>query len=184
MAIKKPIKKKPKKQRTKLSIMEEKFCLEYCKTGRKKESAIYAGYSAKSAQTTAWDLLSKPIVKNEIERIKSNIMESAGISALAVAMELKSIAFSSMAGMFENWLRVKDFEKLSPEQKRSISDIKVTQKTFNGIKEDIVQFKLHDKLKALEMLSKMFGLNEPEKLMQSVEIKSIPVIEWVEEDEK
>ena len=34
------------------------------------------------------------------------------------------------------------------------------------------------------MLSKMFGLNEPEKLMQSVEVKSIPVIEWVGENEK
>jgi phage terminase small subunit len=184
MAIKKPIKKKPKKQRTKLTIMEEKFCLEYCRTGRKRESAIYAGYSEKSAQTTASHLLLSPIIKNEIERIKSNIMESAGISALAVAMELKNIGFSSVSNMFDNWMKVKDFEKLSMQQKASISDIKVTQKTFNGIKEDIVQFKLHDKLKALEMLSKMFGLNEPEKLMQSVEIKSIPVIEWVEENEK
>lgn len=177
-------KKKPKKERTQLSIMEEKFCLEYCKTGKKKESAIFAGYSAKSAQTTAWDLLSKPIVKNEIERIKSNIMESAGISALAVAIELKNIGFSSVSNMFDNWIKVKDFEKLTKQEKASISDIKVTQKTFNGIKEDIVQFKLHDKLKALEMLSKMFGLNEPEKLLQSVEVKSIPVINWVEENEK
>ena len=86
--------------------------------------------------------------------------------------------------MFDNWMKVKDFEKLTKQEKASISDIKVTQKTFNGIKEDIVQFKLHDKLKALEMLSKMFGLNEPEKLFQSVEVKSIPVINWVEENEK
>jgi len=177
-------KKKPKKQRTKLSIMEEKFCLEYCKTGKKRESAIKAGYSPHSAQTSASILLSKPIIEKRIDKIKSNIMESAGITALAVAMELKNIAFSNVSNYFDTWMKVKDFELLTEEQKAGLADIKVTQKTFNGIKEDIVQFKLHDKLKALEMLSKMFGLNEPEKLLQSVEVKSIPVIDWVEENEK
>ena len=53
------------------------------------------------------------------------------------------------------------------------------------MKEKFVQFQMHDKLKALEMIVKLLGLNEPEKTINMNENKNfnIPLIEWVEENE-
>lgn len=170
------------KKKEKVTPKESKFCFEYVKTGNGKQSAIKAGYQVKSSATTACLLLQKEKIQNKIEDIRNNVMESAGISALAVALELKNIAFSNVSNYFDTWMKVKDFEKLTHEQKAGLADIRVTQKKFNGITEDIIQFKLHDKLKALEMISKMFGLNEPEKIQQEIEFTDIPVIKWIDNE--
>ena len=45
---------------------------------------------------------------------------------------------------------------------------------------------MHDKLKALEMIIKMLGLNEPEKNLNINENNNfnIPLIEWVEDEKQ
>ena len=52
-----------------LNIRQEKFCLEYAKTGNATQSAIEAGYSENTARITASKLLSKVNIKNRIEEL-------------------------------------------------------------------------------------------------------------------
>lgn len=166
-----------------LTMKEELFCIEYCKDWNAYRAAIAAGYAPKTANNATCQILKKDKIKKRIDKVKNNILEAAGISALSVALEYKKIAFSNPADLFESWGKVKDFDSLTDEQKASLADIKVSEKSYGNVKEQIVQFKLHDKLKALDGLAKLLGLNEAEKTVninQNTNL-DIPIIEWVEE---
>lgn len=89
-----------------------------------------------------------------------------------VAKEIKKIAFSSIASLHNTWIALSEFEKLTDDQKACISEIS-TQKRVEvqriGDAEipwevDYVKIKLHDKLRALDGLTKMLGYNAPEKI--------------------
>lgn len=172
-----------------LTVKEELFCLEYVKDWNAIRAARAAGYAEGTARTAA-AFLHKDKIKKRIDKIKENVLEAAGVSVLSVALEYKKIAFSNPADLFEDWGKVKDFDKLTDEQKASLADIKVSEKSYGEVKEQFVQFKLHDKLKALDQLSKLLGFNaEKQETNNNINItnNSIPLIEWVEasgEDEE
>ena len=58
---------------SKLTEKQQKFILEYIKTGNAVQSYIAAGYIAKyrSAQVNSSNLLSKPIIQEEITKIRN-----------------------------------------------------------------------------------------------------------------
>ena len=128
-----------------LTMKEEIFCKEYSVDFNAKRAALAAGYAKNRAAQTGYDLLQKPKIQQRLEKVKENLAEEAGISALMVLMELKKIAFSSTGDYFDDWMKIKDFEKIPDDQKAALADIKVTKKTFGKVTEEFVQFKMHDK---------------------------------------
>ena len=90
----------------------------------------------------------------------------SGVTALRNAKELAKIAYSNVSDFKQDWFTFKKFEDLTDEQKAAIAEI--THSEIN-IGEDMVKIveklKVHDKLKAIAMLNKMFGydITEPEK---------------------
>ena len=54
-----------------LTPLEQKFCIEFCKSGNETQSAIKAGYSESTAKGKAHGLLKKPHIKKEIDRINA-----------------------------------------------------------------------------------------------------------------
>ena len=173
--------KKRKTTKKVLNDKQKRFALEYTIDFSKTQSAIRAGYSKATAGQQGYELANNPLIKEEIKRLQSATAETVGISKIAVAMELKKIAFSSMADYSNGWMDQKTFEELTPDQKSALSEIRVTKKTFGEMTEELIQLKLHDKLKAIEAIIKMFGYNEPEEINIGGSA-SIPLINWIKED--
>lgn len=75
------------KDKDTLTPKEKIFCREYMKTGNGMQSAIKAGYAAKTADITACKLLRRGRVAKEIERLNAKREQKAIMDAQEV-MEL------------------------------------------------------------------------------------------------
>lgn len=87
----------------KLTDKQEAFCYEYCIDFNATQAAIRAGYSEDTAAVIGCENLRKPNIKARISQMQSNLAETAQVSALAIALEHKKIAFSELKeGAFVN----------------------------------------------------------------------------------
>jgi len=158
-----------------LTAKQELFCYEYCIDYNATRAAIKAGYSEKSATSAASRMLTFVNIKAEITRLKANLSETSGISALRVLNEHAKIAFSSASDLRDGWITLKQFDSLSEEQKSCIQEISTkkesrVQKRMNPgdddivVEEEWVKIKLYDKQKSLDSISKMLGYDAPQKI--------------------
>jgi phage terminase small subunit len=152
----------------KLTPKEERFCYEYVLSLNATKAAILAGYSKKTAYSIGGRLLKKVEIQNRINELRLNLSETAKISALRVLKEHEKIAFSDGGQLRSSWLKLKEFEQLTDEQKACIQEItsrEVKRITDNGdtIIESWVKIKMYDKQKSLDSISTMLGFNAPEK---------------------
>nr|DAN48034.1 MAG TPA: Terminase small subunit [Caudoviricetes sp.] len=131
-----------------------------------KQAAIRAGYSAKTAEATAARLLRNVKVQAEISRRQKDLQRRTEISQDRVVKELARIAFADATDYacvetltYENEdgtvspvqiVSPKDTDTLSDDQRAAIAGIK---HGANGI-----EVKLHDKIKALELLGRHIGM--------------------------
>jgi len=147
------------------------FCREYILDWNATKAAIRAGYSAKTAKEIGCQNLTKLNIKNCIEELQKNIQEIAGVSQLMILQEHMKVAFSSISNLHDTWIKRKDFESLTPEQKACISEISTQIRQYPSRGEDSTPFeveyvkvKMYDKQKALDSISKMLGYDAPKKV--------------------
>jgi len=163
-----------------LTSKQERFCYEYCVDFNATQAAIRAGYSKKTAGVIGFENLKKPYLQNRISEMQKNLAETAGISALKIINEHKKIAFTDAGKLREGWMKLKDFENLTDEDKASIQEVstKETKTTFNGVatSEIWVKIKLYDKQKSLDSISNILGFNAPIKSLVDLNIPSLPGI--------
>lgn len=146
----------------------EKFCQEYVVDLNATQAAIRSGYSEKTAYSHGSRLLNNVEVKTRIKELQSDMQKASGITALRVLQEHSKIAFSSISNLHNTWIELKDFEKLTDEQKACIKSIstKVLKRNI-GTKEEpdivdveFVKIELYDKQKALDSIASLLGLNQ------------------------
>lgn len=169
-----------------LTDKQEKFCYEYCIDFNASQAAIRAGYSENTARSIASQLLTKLNIQDKIKKMQDNLAETAGISRLKVLLEHQKLAFSSIANLHNTWIKRKDFEDLTEDQKSCIAEIDTKIKTeyeYNPDTEkkepigvEYVRIKLYDKQKALDSISKMLGFDAPTKIQADLNIPNLPVI--------
>lgn len=141
----------------KLTPKQKKFIDEYLIDLNATQAAIRAGYSKKTAQGIGFENLTKPIIQAEIQKRRDKLQKKLEITQEKVLAELAYIAFANGAdfakvvntGVFDT-VRMVPTDKLPREKQAAIAGIKMTA---NG-----VEIKLHDKVRALEMLGKYLGL--------------------------
>lgn len=147
----------------KLTDKQRRFCEEYVIDWNGTRAAIAAGYSEKTAYSIANENLNKPELKAYIDEIKDNLSLLSGVTALRNIKELAKIAYSNVSDFKQDWFTFKKFEDLTNEQKAAIAEITHSE---ISIGEDMVKvvekLKVHDKLKAIAMLNKMFGFDMQE----------------------
>ena len=140
----------------KLTPKQRRFIDEYLIDLNATQAAIRAGYSEKTAQQIGAENLTKPVIQEEIQKRQDRIHAKLEITQERVLQELAAIAFANGADyarivkngsqeMVENI----PTDQLSPEKLAAISSIKTGR---NG-----VEVRLHDKVKALELLGKYLG---------------------------
>ena len=165
-----------------LTDKQKKFCYEYCVDLNGTQAAIRAGYSKKTAAAIASQNLIKLNIQAEIKKLQDNLAETSGLTKLRILNEHIKIAFSSIANLHNTWIKRKEFESLTEDQKACIAEIDTKIKTEydpdtekrEPIHVEYVRIKLYDKQKALESISKMLGYEAPSKIDLSVNIPVLP----------
>lgn len=141
----------------KLTPKQKRFIDEYLIDLNATQAAIRAGYSKKTAQRIGSENLSKPLLQAEIQKRRGKLQQKLEISQEKVLSELAAIAFANGAdfakvvktGLLAS-VEMVPTDELPPEKLPAIAGIKANQYG--------VEVKLHDKVRALEMLGKYLGL--------------------------
>ena len=134
------------------------FCEEYLIDLNATQAAIRAGYSVKTAYSIGEENLKKPEVQREIERLKAQRSRRTGITADRVLQELARIGFV-------NPMDVIDADDATVRGSANVDDmaaiasvkVKVIPGKFgdDGFEREV---RLHDKVKALELMGKHLGM--------------------------
>lgn len=139
------------------------FVQEYLVDLNATQAAIRAGYSPKSAEVEGCRLLKNAKVAQAIAKAQSVRAERLEISADRVAQEYARIAFAQMSDFVTfgpDGVTVRDLGDLTPDQVAAVAEVSQTTTQGGGS----IKFKLHDKLAALNALTKHLGMNAPDKV--------------------
>ena len=150
----------------KLTPKQMRFVDEYMVDFNATQAAIRAGYKAKTAHVIGAENLRKPKIAEEIARRQKDLQKRTEVSQDRVVKELARIAFANIADYIhvETQTRTKDdgtevtyqtvmfneTQELSADQRAALA---VVKQSVNG-----VELKLHDKIKALELLGRHIGM--------------------------
>jgi len=146
----------------KFTNKQEKFIDEYLIDLNATQSAIRAGYSTKTAQEIGSENLSKPMIKNEIDKRLAERSRRTGINQDRIINELSKIALSNIkdfAKWSDNGVEFIDSEGISNDDLCCISEISELEvETPQGGIRRTKKLKLYDKISALEKLGKHLGM--------------------------
>ena len=158
-----------------LTDKQRAFCLHYCTHWNATKAALQAGYSEKTANEQGSQNLAKLSVQAYIKHLQSDIARAAGVSALRNLVELSKIAYTNPTDIRESWEQLKDWESIPDDVRAGIAEVVTVSKVLRRVgggdeSEDensglvqtleTVKVKMHDKLKALDMINRMLGYNE------------------------
>lgn len=156
-----------------LDDRQDKFCREYLVDFNASRAAIAAGYSPKTATGQASELLRKPNIVSRIKELADELMKKTGDPAQRIIVELQEIAFGDMKDFME-WkdgkIEWKDSKTLGDKTKL-VQEISESYSATGGSR----KIKLHDKLKAFEMLMRYYGLFK-DKVQHEGEVSARVVI--------
>lgn len=157
-----PGKRPGKKTKPKWTPKQKRFYEAYISkaNGNATEAARlarYKGNDATLAQVGAQNLR-KPHIAEAIAEFEKRLEEKAEKSALDIIHELERVGFSNMADFVEfggkKGLKIKDISELGEDAKRCVAEVSITKSKDGGS----LRFKLHDKVRSLELLGRRFGI--------------------------
>lgn len=136
------------KQR-KLNDRQLKFCEEYIIDLNAKRAAIAAGYSEKTAEVQASNLLRNIKVAEKVQALMNNRSKRTEITADKVLQEIAAIAFADAKELFDQDGNMRPLDEIADTT--AISEVTKTTMKNGNVKQSI---KTYDKLRALELLGK------------------------------
>ena len=136
-------------------IRQQRFVEEYLIDLNGKAAATRAGYSPKSAVITASQLLAKPRIREQIDKVMAERSERTKITADQVVRELARVAFGNTKQIV-SWgadgIILRESSELSEDEAAAVASV---EETKTGLK-----VKQHDKVRALEALGRHLGIFE------------------------
>jgi phage terminase small subunit len=142
-----------KHQQNGMTVRQAAFAREYAKDLNGAQAAIRAGFSARSARRLATRMIKNPVVVAEVHRRLKRLSVQADVTVDKVLRSLALVAYGDLSSVIriENGrVVVVDTDALSPDQRAPLAEISSTD---SG-----VRVKLHDKVKALELLGKYLAM--------------------------
>jgi phage terminase small subunit len=160
-----------------LSAKQESFCYEYLKDKNATQAAIRAGYSKKTAHVQGPRLLDKVAIQSKLAELLANSNKRAEKTADDIRRELERVAFSDVKRVV-SWNEsgmafLHDSDNIQDDDSAAIETIQATEdaigtgadiETDSKKKKERARFvlktkvKMHNKLKALELLGKEHGM--------------------------
>jgi len=145
-----------------LNHKQELFVAEFLVDLNSSAAAARAGYSSKNGNVVGPRLLAMPHIAEAIAKGKAAQLERADLSASRVLEELRRLSFSDLQAIVDEQTgKLKPLHLIPPAVRSAIASVKITKKnltTGDGIVDDVIEVRLWDKTRALEMLAKHFKL--------------------------
>lgn len=143
-----------------LNDRQKAFCDEYIIDFNGARAARDAGYTGKDTNVTAAKLLTNSNIQEYIQHLIALRSERTQITADKVIAEIAKVAFHNAEDFYDDE-GLKPLSELSSEAKAAISSYQ-TKRIKIGKDEhvDVPIMKVHDKMKALELLGKHVGAFE------------------------
>jgi len=143
---------------SKLTSKQKRFVEEYLIDLNATQAAIRAGYSTQTAKEIGCENLTKPNIQAAIDKAMAERSKRTGVNADRVVIELAKIAFVNPIDVINlDEATLKD--SASRDDLAAISSVRV--KTFPtksgelGVEKEI---RMHDKIRALELLGRHLGM--------------------------
>lgn len=142
----------------KLTARQALFVAEYLKDLNATQAAIRAGYSVRTARFMASELLSKPHIAAEVERLKSEQLHRVTVEADDILREIKLYAHSDPIHLVTEQGAVKNLRDIPEAMRRCIASFEIEEiwgpdgeggKLQIGV---LKKLKLWDKPKGLQQL--------------------------------
>lgn len=148
-----------------LTPKEELFANRYIVDFNGAAAARDVGYSEHSAKEIAAELLTKPHVQRRIKEIQLQLSQKYGDLAQRVIDELIKVGFSNIQDYIVAGNNITDLTGIDSHKAGAVASIKKSVTTFgdgegNEGKKEIVEFKLWDKMAALDKIGKHLGIFE------------------------
>jgi len=148
------------------------FCRAYIINFNATDAGLYAGYKSRdTARSQGSKLLKRPEVKAYVDHLVARRTKRLDVTADKVIAEYAKIAFLDVATFYDSEGHLLPFSKMSPENRGAVASL-----TYDNNFAPVI--KTHDKLKALDSLSKHLGLYEKD----NKQTKSDDTIEAKEPD--
>ncbi|MFB0711462.1 terminase small subunit [Buttiauxella noackiae] len=138
-----------------LTDKQEMFCREYLIDLNATQAAIRAGYSVKTANRIAAQLLSKLVIQNRITELKLQRNEEVGIDAAYVLKRLVEIDRMDVLDILTDSGDLKPVKDWPVTWRTTLSGLEVTAMMGDGDTAALLKkIKWPDKVKNLELLGK------------------------------
>jgi phage terminase small subunit len=144
---------------------QARFAAEYIADLNGKQAAIRSGYSADTSEVQASRLLRNAKVRTAIKEEMQARSRRTGITADRVVLELAELAFSNIFDFIEvcadGSVQI-DLLRATRDRAAAIHDV-IVRRSAEGSSNQrgsvkLTQIKLHDKVKALDMLARHLGM--------------------------
>jgi phage terminase small subunit len=153
-----------------LTPKQQRFVDEYLLDLNATRAAIRAGYSVKNAEAIGCRLVKKSQVAAAIREAMRQRSAATGITASRVLEEIGLLAFSDIGQVLDfsgDEPRLLPARKITKRARRALASIKV-KRYVEGRGDDareveVTEFKLWDKLSALDKAARHVGLYAPEQ---------------------
>lgn len=155
-----------------LTPKEELFVNRYVVDFNGAAAAREVGYSKHSAKEIAAELLTKPHIQRRLREIQKKLSDKNEGLAQQVIDELKKVGFSNVQDFIEEGNSVADLTKIDREKVAAVASVKKSVTTFgdgegNEGEKTTVEFKLWDKISALEKIGRHLGIFEKDNIQKS-----------------
>jgi len=159
-----------------LNRRQQKFCVEYIKTGNGAKAAINAGYSARTAKNQASRLLTNVNVKAYVSKLKKEAIERNKIELDEVVSILSSLVRFDVADLYNQDGTIKELHEMSKEARLAIETIEtvnITKKKKKGRKTTISKVKVSDRKRSIDMLLRYFGAYRKDNEQKAATIQQV-----------
>jgi len=154
-----------------LTSKQQAFCFEYAKDRNATRAATIAGYSPKTAAAQASRLLRNVNVKEKIAQLLNKSVTKQHLALDDVIGELRIIMFCDIS-QFCTWTDKKVTMKPSGDlTQNTLKAIESVATTTSKAGEPQLRIRLHSKLKAAELLVRIFEIQETELRLAELEGK-------------
>jgi phage terminase small subunit len=164
----------------------KKFLERYFETLKGKDSAIWAGFSEKTAVVQASQMLAIPENEDYLNELREKAELKHGITKDLWLSELRESGFSNIQDFISEGNSIKDISSIDRSKASAVSSIKKTVIEFEGGNKETTEFKLNNKLDALDKIGRHLGYFEKDnsqKVPEAPKTLKIEIVRPVEDDE-
>jgi phage terminase small subunit len=163
-----------------LTPKQERFVQEYLKDSNATQAAIRAGYSVRTAESQGSRLLRNVKVFSAVQIGKDRLARGAQVSAERVLSEMSTAAFADIGQVLDfsgPEPKLRPANEIPEHARRAIASMKVKRHmegTGDYAREvEVTEFKLWDKLSALDKLCRHLGLYAAQEVKGTLLIQTV-----------